>query len=246
MRKEVAMMQNDLTGHLRVGAMPTMSPVLPFLIEKVREKHPGVRVDVQFIGNEAMKLGLNNFALDVALTYLDKADLGRKNTLPIYTEQLSLLVPDREEFRDRAKISWREAAQLPLAMLRASMHERRFVDQVFRTVGCSPVARVESESILHLMFQVQFTELCTIIPSHFVHAPGLHRGTRALALVDPVVTQEVGLFWAEGEIVLPMANAFVSIVQKLNKSGDIRRRLEGENQTVYDGPPTRRKRLAHA
>jgi DNA-binding transcriptional LysR family regulator len=246
MRKEVAMMQNDLSGNLRIGAMPSMSPVLPFLIEKVREKYPGVRVDVQFVGNEAMKLGLNNFSLDVALTYLDKADLGRKNTLPIYTEQLSLLVPDREEFRGRAKISWREAAQLPLAMLRSSMHERRFVDQVFRSVGCSPVAKVESESILHLMFQVQFTELCTIIPSHFVHAPGLHRGTRALALVDPVVTQEVGLFWAEGEIVLPMANAFVSIVQKLSKSGDIRRRLEGENETVYDGPGARRKRLAHA
>jgi DNA-binding transcriptional LysR family regulator len=243
MRKEVALMQNHLTGHLRIGAMPSMSPVLPYLIETVRKQYPGVRVDVQFIGNEAMKLGLNNFSLDVALTYLDKADLGRKNTLPIYTEQLSLLVPDRPEFQQRETITWKEAAELPLAMLRPSMHERRFVDQVFKSAGCSPVPRVESESILHLMFQVQFTELCTFIPSHFAHAPGLHRGTRALRLVDPVVTQEVGLFWAEGEIVLPMANAFVSIVQKLNKSGELRKRLEGDNPVIYDGPVTRRKKL---
>src|SRR6202166_3525281 len=243
MRKEVAMMQNDLTGHLRVGAMPSMSPVLPYLIETVRKQYPGVRVDVQFIGNEAMKLGLNNFSLDVALTYLDKADLGRKNTLPIYTEQLSLLVPDRAEFQNRDTITWKKAAEQPLAMLRPSMHERRFVDQVFKSVGCSPVPRVESESILHLMFQVQFTELCTIIPSHFVHAPGLHRGTRALPLVDPIVSQEVGLFWTEGEIVLPMANAFVSIVQKLNKAGELRKRLEGDNPVIYDGPITRRRKL---
>jgi DNA-binding transcriptional LysR family regulator len=243
MRKEVAMMQNDLTGHLRIGAMPSMSPVLPFLLENVRTKYPGVRVDVQFIGNEAMKLGLNNFALDVALTYLDKADLGRKNTLPIYTEQLSLLVPDTAQFQNRKTIPWKEVAQLPLAMLRPSMHERRFVDQVFKSVGCMPVARVESESILHLMFQVQFTELCTIIPSHFAHAPGLHRGTRALAIIDPIVTQDVGLFWAEGEIVLPMANAFVSIVQKLNKSGELRKRLEGDYPAIYDGPTSKRKKL---
>lgn len=243
MRKEVAMMQNHLTGHLRIGAMPSMSPVLPFLLETVRAKYPGVRIDVQFIGNEAMKLGLNNFALDVALTYLDKADLGRKNTLPIYSEQLSLLVPDREEFRNRKTVTWREAAKLPLAMLRSSMHERRFVDQVFKSVGCSPIARVESESILHLMFQVQFTELCTIIPSHFVHAPGLHRGTRALSLIDPVVSQDVGLFWAEGDIVLPMANAFVSIVQKLNKSGELRKRLEGDYPAIYDGPIIKRRKL---
>jgi DNA-binding transcriptional LysR family regulator len=241
MRKEVAMMKNDLTGHLRLGAMPSMSPVLPFLLQTFRDKYPGVRVDVQFIGNEAMKLGLNNFSLDVALTYLDKADLGRKNTLPIYTEQLSLLVPETPQFDGRRTITWREAAQLPLAMLRPSMHERRFVDQVFASVKCHPPAHVESESILHLMFQVQFTELCTIIPSHFAHAPGLHRGTRALPLVDPEVSQEVGLFWAEGEIVLPMANAFVSIVKKLNKSGELRRRLEGEHVTAYDGPSVRRK-----
>ena len=240
MRKEVAMMRNDLTGHLRLGAMPSMSPVLPSVLEAFREKHPGVRVDVQFIGNEAMKLGLNNFALDVALTYLDKADLGRKNTLPIYTEQLSLLVPDQPKFQNRANITWKEAAELPLAMLRPSMHERRFVDQVFKSVGCAPEARVESESILHLMFQVQFTELCTIIPSHFAHAPGLHRGTRALSLVDPVVSQNVGLFWAEGEIVLPMTSAFVSIVQKLNKSGELRGRLAGDH-AVIGNPPQARK-----
>jgi hypothetical protein len=60
-------------------------------------------------------------------------------------------------------------------MLRPSLHERRFVDQVFARINCKPGAKVESESILHLMFQVQFTELCTIIPSHFKHMPGLHR-----------------------------------------------------------------------
>jgi hypothetical protein len=38
----------------------------------------------------------------------------------------------------------------------------------------------------------------------------------------------------------------VSIVQKLSKSGDIRRRLEGDHQAVQDAAPGRRKRLEHA
>jgi DNA-binding transcriptional LysR family regulator len=232
MRNEVAMMQNDLQGRLRLGAMPSMSPVLPVLTRMVREKNPGVRIDVQFIGNEAMKVGLNNFELDVALTYLDKADLGHKNTIPIYTEQLSLLVPDRAGIQNRSTITWREAAELPLAMLRPSMHERRFVDQVFAQLGRAPIARVESESILHLMFQVQFTELCTIIPSHFAVMPGLHEGTRALALVDPVVSREVGLYWGESEVVMPMARIFVQIVRDINKSGELRRRLMINQLTV--------------
>jgi DNA-binding transcriptional LysR family regulator len=234
MRDEVSAMQKNLHGRLRLGAMPSMSPVLPLLLQMVREQHPNVAVDVQFIGNDAMKTGLNNFSLDVALTYFDQAELGRRNALKIYTEKLSLLVPDTEEFADRTEITWAEAAALPLAMLRFGIHERRFVDQVFESVGRSPIPKVESESILHLMFQVQFGGLCTIIPSHFKIMPGLHKGTKALRLVDPVASQDVCLFWAEGEIMTPMAATLVAAVKKLNKLGGLDARL---NELAAAGRP---------
>ncbi len=75
------------------------------------------------------------------------------------------------------------------------------------------------------MFQVQFTELSTVIPAHFTKMPGLHPGTKALDLVEPVVAQEVGVFWAEGETMIPMAAAFLEVVQELNKTGELKRRL---------------------
>jgi DNA-binding transcriptional LysR family regulator len=233
MRDEIADMQDNLHGSLRMGAMPSMSPVLPLLLQRVRKQHPGVHVDVQFIGNAAMKLGLDNFSLDCAITYVDCADLGRRNVMPIYTEKLSLLVPDSIEFEDRNDITWEEAAGLPLAMLRPSMQERRFVDEAFERAGSKVVPKIESESILHLMFQVQFTELCTVIPSHFTRMPGLHPGTRALRLIEPEVSQEVGLFWAEGETVMPMAGVMVEIATALNKSGDLRSLL-GERPQMRD------------
>ncbi len=225
MRDEVDGMQNDLKGILRLGAMPSMSPVLPMILQLVRQRHPRMQVDVQFIGNEAMKIGLDNFSLDVAITYIDNADLGRRNVLPIYAEKLCLLVPDIEKFEGKTTISWKEAADVPLGLLRPSMHERRFVDQAFEKVGIKPQPKVESESILHLMFQVQFTELSTIIPAHFTRMPGLHPGTKALDLVDPMVSQQVGVFWAEGETMIPMAAAFLEVVEELNKTGELKRRL---------------------
>jgi len=225
MKDEIKSMQKNLHGSLRMGAMPSMSPVLPVLLQMVREEHPGVAIDVHFIGNEAMKLGLDNFTLDCALTYIERADLGRRNVMPIYTEKLSLLVPDVPQFAGRTEITWQEAAALPLALLRPSMHERRFVDRVFKKAGVTPNPKVESESILHLMFQVQFTELSTIIPTHFTHMPGLHAGTKALDLVDPVMSQEVGLFWAEGETVMPMAGVMVNVAKQLQKTGELRERL---------------------
>lgn len=85
--------------------------------------------------------------------------------------------------------------------------------------------KIESESILHLMFQVQYTELCTIIPSHFTKMPGLHAGTRALDLVDPVATQDVAIFWAEGETIMPMAKALIKIIRQMNKTGELAAQL---------------------
>lgn len=240
MRDEIAEMKGNLSGKLRMGAMPSMSPVLPVLLQLVRTQHPNVVMDVRFVGNDAMKAGLNNFSLDAALTYLDAADLGRRNSLKIYSEKLSVLVPDTDEFRSLSSISWREVAGLPLAMLRPSMHERRFVDSIFKEIGCNPVPRVESESILHLMFQVQFGALCTIIPEHFTRMPGLHRGTKALPIVDPIVSQDVGLFWAEGELMTPIANILVAAVKDLNKRGGLDLILNGirpEAPQGWQAPP---------
>ncbi|ODA65916.1 Hydrogen peroxide-inducible genes activator [Methyloligella halotolerans] len=114
MRDEVAAMQMNLHGKLRVGAMPSMSPILPLLLQRVREEHPKIVMDVQFLGNEAMKTGLNNFSLDAALTYYDQEVFGHRNALKIYCEKLSLLVPDCEQFKGRSQITWREASSFPL------------------------------------------------------------------------------------------------------------------------------------
>ncbi len=225
MRDELADMRNDLKGSIRIGAMTSISPVLPLVSRRLRERHPGVNTDVDFIGIDAMKVGLSNFSLDVAITYLDQEDLGRLNTLPIFQEKLSLLVPDVEAFQGLDSITWREAADLPLALLSPLTHERQFVDGMFAKVGRTPTPRVESDSILHLMFQAQFGELCTVIPGHFTRMPGLHPGTKAMTLIDPVVEQTVGLVWVEGEPMMPMVSAIVGVIKELSRSGELHGRL---------------------
>lgn len=221
MKDELAALRGELGGWIRVGAMPSMSPILPTLISMFTTRHPGVRADIRFIGIEEMKLGLSQFSVDVGLTYLDHEDFGRCNTLPILSERFNVLVPDTAEYVGRQSITWRELADLPLAMLSPSMRERQFVDQIFAEVGCEPEPQIQSESILHLMFQVQFAGLVTIVPEHFTKMPGLHLGTRMLRLKEPCASQRVGLVWADGEPAIPMVGAMVNLMKKLQKSGEL-------------------------
>lgn len=226
MLAELSGMRENYEGRMRLGAMPNSSPVLPLLSHLLAQTHPGVEVDIRFLGIEETKLGLSNYALDVGITYLKEQELGGLASLPVYVERLSLLVPDTDVYRDRTSITWSEAADLPLCLLDPSMHERRIVDEAFAKVGKEPTPRVVcSDSILNLIFHVMFAELVTVIPKHFIRMPGEFPGVRALDLVEPEITQQVGLVWSPSEPIMPMASVMVSIVKELKKSGMLESRL---------------------
>ncbi len=146
--------------------------------------------------------------------------------MPIYVEHLSLLVPDVEDYKNRTSITWEEAAELPLCLLDQSMHERRIIDSAFAKIGKTPDPTVTaSDSILNLIFHVVFAGFVTIVPRHFVRMPGQFPGAKALDLVEPEVTQEVGLVWSQSEPMMPMARVMVSIVKQLKDSGELEKRL---------------------
>lgn len=223
---ELSGMRNNLEGRLRLGAMPNSSPVLPLLNRRLAQKHPGVEVDIRFLGIAETKLGLGNYALDVGITYLQQEALGQLASMPIYVERLSLLVPDIDEYRDLKHITWEDAADLPLCLLDQSMHERRIVDEAFAKVGKQPKPKVTaSDSIWNLSFHVALAGLVTVIPRHFARLPGLFPGTRAIDLVEPEVSQEVGLIWSPTEPMMPMAKVVISIVEELRDSGELDRNL---------------------
>jgi DNA-binding transcriptional LysR family regulator len=223
---ELSGMRENFQGQLRLGAMPNSSPILPLFSHLISKKHPGVKVDIHFLGIEQTKIGLNNFSLDVGITYLNHAELTGLNTLPIYDEVLSLLVPNTKEYKGLTTISWKDAAELPLCLLDKTMHERKIVDEAFARVGVEPRLTVTvSDSILNLIFHVMFAEQVTVIPKHFIRMPGQFPGVRILDLVEPEVSQEVGLVWSPSEPMMPLAGVMVSIVKELKDSGELERRL---------------------
>lgn len=215
MLEELAIMRENLRGCLRIGAMPMSSPVLPIIERLFASRHPKVRVDIQFMGIEQMQLALKNFELDIGVTYLENQPLERLNKLPLYEERLSLLLPEHHPLNGEDSITWAKVAELPLCLLSPSMYERQMMDQAFASAGCQPEPRVESNSIFQLAFHVMKGDLATVIPSHFMQVAGGFPGTRRKLLEEPVVSQNIGLVWIEGNPILPMAKAVVDLMDKV-------------------------------
>ena len=141
-----------------------------------------------------MTLALKNIELDVGITDLDQLTDSRLETLPLYEEPLHLLLPDNDWLRDNPTVNWSEAADIPLCLLSPTMRERQMIDAAFAEVEYKPVPQLESNSIFQLAFQVMAGDLATIVPKRLNELPG----TRAKQLINPTITQKLGLVWVSG------------------------------------------------
>lgn len=215
MLEELAIMRENLHGHLRIGAMPTSSPMLPIVARLFQQNHPGVQIDIQFMGIDQLTLALKNFELDVGITDLDQLTDKRLETFPLYEEPLHLLLPDNDWLDDTPEVNWAQAAELPLCLLSPSMRERQMMDAAFATVSCEPAPQLESNSIFQLAFHVMAGDLATIVPKRFTELPG----TRDKLLVNPTITQKLGLVWVAGNPILPMARAIIELLTQALDDG---------------------------
>jgi DNA-binding transcriptional LysR family regulator len=232
MLEELALMHRNLEGRIRIGAMPMASPVLPVIDRLFFMRYPGVQIETSFIGLDRMIDGLTNSRFDVGVTYLDEQPLGRLKTLPLYEEQFGLLIPDKGWADNRTAMTWAEAAGMPLCLLSPSTHERQTMDKAFARSGVAPKPRIESESILNLVFHVMQSDLATVIPTHFQHFAGPFPRTRLISLDKPRVTQKVGLVWVEGNPMRPMTRAMVELMKEATKTGTLASHLAGDGRNA--------------
>ena len=214
MLEELAIMRRNLNGRIRVGAMPTSSPVLPQINQLFSDLYPSVEVDIQFLGSDKLINELRNFELDVGITYLEGTSLKKLNTMALYEEQLSLMIPESMIPAKQKSISWAQAAELRLGLLSPTMREREVMDEAFESVGCSPAPKLECNSIFQLAFHVMQGDIATIVPNGFSRANDAFPGTREIELTDPVVSKPVGLIWEKVVPPLPMAQAMADLLSE--------------------------------
>lgn len=212
MLEELAIMRRNLNGRIRIGAMPTSSPILPRINQLFSDLYPSVEIDIQFLGSDKLINELRNFELDVGITYLEGTSLKKLNTMALYEEQLSLMIPEGMLPKKQKSINWAQAAELRLGLLSPTMREREVMNEAFESVGCKPTPKLECNSIFQLAFQVMQGDLATIVPNGFSRTNDAFPGTREIELTGPVISKPVALIWEKVVPPLPMAQAMADLL----------------------------------
>jgi DNA-binding transcriptional LysR family regulator len=211
--QELSGSRRGLTGKLRIGAIPTTLPVTSLLTTPFAKLHPGVTITIWSRTSIEIQRGLEDFELDIGLTYLDNEPLSRVRTVPLYQERYLLFTPRGGAFDSRSEITWREAAALPLCLLTPDMQNRRILDGHFRDAGVHPDPIVETNSTITLYSHLRSGEWSTILPQTIFHLIGDIVEVRALPLVEPDARHTIGLIAPERDPLPPVARAMLELVE---------------------------------
>ena len=215
LRQEASISRTRLTGTLRFGAIPTAMPIVSLLTGPYWDAYPDIRQTVRSLSNEEIIRRLDDFELDIGLTYLEDQKLERFRVLPLYRERYVLLARDVATLGDCASMTWREAADLPLCLLTGNMQNRRIIDAAFRRAGAQPRVVVETDSVFTLYSNVRCAEIYSIMPHSLLALFEMREELTAIPLT-PELTRGIGLIALDNDPISPIVAAVWSISTRLD------------------------------
>ena len=194
---EVGALRDGLGGRLRIGAIPTTLSSVSQLTTPLCSRHPAVTVTVHSLNSMQIERGLDDFELDLGITYLDSEPLTGVRALPLYRERYVLLTQATGPYADADRVRWVDAAATPLCLLTEDMQNRRIVNAIFREAGGVPRPGIETNSITTLVAHVRDGRWSSVMARAWLHVFDVPSDLRAIPLVDPETTRSIGLVWQD-------------------------------------------------
>lgn len=230
LQQELSEMRDGLVGQLRIGAIPVTLPIVPLMTVPFARRHERTDIQVISLNSISIQRGLDEFSLDIGVTYLDNEPLARVRCLPLYEERYVLVTRRDGPFHGRGAVTWTEAATLPLCLLTPDMQNRRILDMHFRDGGAKVHASVETNSLLTLWSHLRLGHWSSVVPHTFLLVPREDDGLIGIPLTEPSATHLIGLVASDRDPLPPVAHALLSIARRLDLGSMI------DRQT--DQPPT--------
>ena len=226
MLHERELLQQDLNsvagkpqGRLTIGSVPTAVPIVARFAAMLQARHPGISPVVRSMSSSELENGLETLTLDMGLGYTERLARysPRLRHVPQYTEHYFLVrkagQAHSEHMQIGPKITWAEAAKLPLCLLTREMYNRTIVDRAF-VEACTPVKPViETNSIMTLALSVAVGDVCSVLPGALIGAVRGYRELEALPLVSPDVRTAIGFMIQGGDRTSRTLDAALTMAQ---------------------------------
>jgi DNA-binding transcriptional LysR family regulator len=223
--QELSELREGLAGQIQIGAIPVTLPALALLTAPFSAIHSRTRYHVISQTSVEIQRGLDDFTIDVGVTYLDNEPLSQVRTVPLYRERYVLVTRETSGFSGSNSISWAKAATLPLCLLTPSMQNRRIIDMQFHAAGVQANAVIETNSLVTLWSHVRLGNWSTIVPQTFLLLLEQDHELISIPMIEPEAFHTLGLVASDREPLAPLSGALLEFAQTLDLSAEIERRI---------------------
>jgi DNA-binding transcriptional LysR family regulator len=210
LRQDVSESRGGLTGRLKLGVVPAALPMVSLVTTPFADRYPETTTTVLSMTSKEIQRGLDEFDLDVGLTYLDNEPLVRVRHIPLYRERYVLVTPS-DAFAGRKTVTWAEASTLRLCLLTPDMQGRRILDTHFREAGVTARPQVESNALVTIESQLRLGAFSSVLPATAMTLLGNIPGMCTHLLIEPDASHSVGLIVPDRDPLTPIVSALLQI-----------------------------------
>ncbi len=215
LKDEMRAVRSGLSGHLRIGVIPTAMPMVADLTGPFAARHPNVKITILSRTSVEILAGIDSLELEAGITYLDNEPLGRVTMVPLFTEFYRLLCAPGSPLAGRARVTWAEVAAEPLCLLTADMQNRRIVNQHLAAAGATVAPAIESNSTIALISHVLTGHWASVVPMKLAQVFVGAGRMISIPIVEPEAEHLVGLITARRDPQTPVLAALIEAATKL-------------------------------
>lgn len=208
---EFFLIKDGHKGHVRVAALPSISAVvLPSIISRMRENHPGIAVDIDdVLAHDAADLLLKG---DVDFAVTVDGDFSEEVTFdPLFTDRFFAVYHRGHHFSGRTSITWRELAQEPLVSFGDASSIRMHVESTLDKISATAKIAVQAKNIAVIAGLVSRRFGVTAVPEFALPLMSF-ADLKASVLVDPAVERTIGLAYRNHRSPTPASQHFMDML----------------------------------
>lgn len=216
LREEMRFKRHGLSGQLRIAVIPTALTWAAKLSSRFSDAHPNVRFTILSRTSVEILSMLDNLDVDAGISYLDNEPMGRVSTEPLYEERYMLVCAEGSSFAGRSTAGWDELVGQKLCLLTPDMQNRRIINKNFAAAGVMPEARIESNSTVVVMANVEAGDWLTILPEDMANFLAAGKRLKLVPLSGAESAHTVGLVAPYRDPHTPVLGALLREAKRLS------------------------------
>ncbi|MBV6664438.1 LysR family transcriptional regulator [Pseudomonas yamanorum] len=210
LQQEAADARGMKRGTLRIGSFgPTSSiRLLPKILQRFRELHPGIEVHVDEGPDRQVMQWLEERRVDVGFVVLPEE---RFDTFPLIEDQLVALLPSGHHLGAQPSVSLKALCGEPFILTQAGSSE--LVSRLFVGAGLQPDVRYRCSQLLSTLDTVRRGDGVTIVAE--LSLPESAAPDYLIKPLKPAVKRQVGLAVLDRRQSSPATLAFIELATRL-------------------------------